>query len=64
MSDYPNDWWIPQDEDEAWQQQLMQDEQFAKQLPPKPQPVTSRDALKMALLDIATSSIDTNVKLF
>lgn len=62
MSDYLNDWWIPQDEDEAWQQQLMQDEEFAKQL--KPQPVTSRDALKMALLDIATSSIDTNVKLF
>jgi hypothetical protein len=62
MSDVPNDWWIPQDEDEAWQQQLMQDEAFAKQL--KPQPVTSKDEFKKLILDISMSSIDKNVKLF
>lgn len=62
MSDYPNDWWVPQDEDESWQQQLMQDEAFAKQLSPKP--LSSKEEFRKLILDIATSSIDTNVKLF
>lgn len=61
MNDFPNDWWVPQDNDEAWQRALMQDEAFDKQLKPEPVP---KDALKSLLLDIATSSIDTNVKLF
>jgi hypothetical protein len=62
MSDLPNDWWIPQDEDESWQQQLMQDEAFAKLMQPKP--VSSKDEFKKLILDISMSSIDKNVKLF
>jgi hypothetical protein len=62
MSDVPNDWWIPQDEDESWQQQLMQDEAFAKLMQPKP--VSSKDEFKKLILDISMSSIDKNVKLF
>lgn len=50
MSDFPKDWWIPQDQDEAWQQEQL--DLF------NTKPISSKDEFKQMIIDVMNTAYD------
>lgn len=50
MSDFPKDWWIPQDQDEAWQQEQL--DLF------NTKPISSKDEFRQMIIDVMNTAYD------